>query len=47
MLSGKGIAIDLPFDERKVHAKFGHICSYGVEMHNKQTDKHSSLYIYI
>jgi hypothetical protein len=45
MLSGKGIALDLCLDERRVPGKFGRICSYGIEMHNEQTDKLSSLYI--
>jgi hypothetical protein len=28
MLSEKGIVLDLPFDERRVHAKFGCSSSY-------------------
>ena len=41
----KEIALDLPLDERRVHAKFGCTGSYRVQMHKEQTDKLSSLYI--
>ncbi len=53
MLSEKGIVLDLPLDERRVHAKFGCTGSYRDQMHNEQTNKQthkhtnklSSLYI--
>ncbi len=45
MLSEKRIVLRLPLDERRVHAMFDCTDSYCVQMHKKQTDKQSSLYI--
>jgi hypothetical protein len=43
------LVVDLLLDERVYPAKFGCICSYGIEMHkeqtDRQTDKDSSLYV--
>jgi hypothetical protein len=39
------IALDLLLDERRIPGKFGCASTYGVQMHQEQTDKHSPLYI--
>jgi hypothetical protein len=46
MLSEKGIVLDLPPNERRVHAKFGCTGSYCVQMHKEQTNKQKFFFIY-
>ena len=46
-LFGKKIVVDLSLDERRIPGKLSCICSYGVQMRNEHTDKHSSLHIWV
>jgi hypothetical protein len=41
------IRTHLPLDERVYPAKFGCICSYGVEMHKEHTDSETNILLYL
>jgi hypothetical protein len=46
-LFGKKVTVELLLEERRIPVKFDFICSYGVQMRNEQTDKYSSLHIWV